>query len=97
MTDNIFEKYEHQQEYPIQIDFSLTDKEIMNLLKGVEFNSICAIGGHGKPLQRIHVRIFSSDREQSISWKNWRKLIAACTTPELQQIIWEIRNESNSI
>lgn len=92
--DNIFEKYKEQlEERPIEVNFPLDEKDILRLLKGVEYNQILTLGVFEKPI-RIHVKVFSSDRVKYITWENWRKIIdASYSHPALMDIIRKIESE----
>lgn len=93
--DNIFDKYcESKSERPIEINFPLGDEDIIKILKGVEYNQILTIGVFDHKPQKIHVRVFSSDRVKHISWENWKKIIhASYSNPELNDLIQKIINE----
>lgn len=93
--DNVFKKYQElKEERPIEINFPLGDKDILKILKGVEYNQILTIGTFDIKPQRIHVRVFSSDRVKNISWENWRRIVAAAyCNPDLMDVIQRIENE----
>jgi hypothetical protein len=93
--DNVFERYrEPFEERPIEVHFPLNEKDIIKLLKGVEYNQILTIGLPEQKTQRIHVRVFFSDRVKHVSWENWRKIVTACySNPDLMDLIQRIENE----
>ena len=96
VMDNVFEKYSEESEHerPIEINFPLGDKDILKILKGVEYNQILTVGAINEKPQRIHVRVFSSERVKNISWENWRKIVRACySNPDLEQVIRDIESE----
>jgi hypothetical protein len=95
--DNVFEKYhEPIEERPIEIMFPLNERDILKILKGVEFNQILTIGTFESKPQRIHVRVFSSDRMKHITWDNWRKILyASHNNFDLMQVIQQIESENS--
>jgi len=94
--DNVFEKYqEPKEERPIEINFPLGEKDILKILKGVEYNQILTVGSFDANPVKVHVRVFSSDRIKHITWENWRKLIHACySNPALMDVIQSIENDN---
>ena len=94
--DNVFEKYreESEEERPIEINFPMADKDLLKILKGVEYNQILTVGALNTQPQRIHVKVFSSDRVKHISWENWRKIVRACySNPDLEHVIRYIESQ----
>jgi hypothetical protein len=93
--DNVFEKYrEPIEERPIEVPFPLDEKDILRLLKGVEYNQILTVGALEKKPQRIHIRVFSPDRVKQISWEQWQKIVyASFNNPDLMRVIEDIHNE----
>lgn len=85
---NELEKFHEKP--PIEINFPLSDADIMKILKGVEFTQEVHL--HSK--SKVRIKVFSSDRIKHISLDNWRKIVrAAYASPELMHIIDEIERE----
>lgn len=93
--DNVFEKYrEIKEDRPIEVHFPLPERDILKLLKGVEFNQILTIGLLDQKPQRLHIRVFSADRVKHITWDQWKKIVhASFNNRELRNVIEEITYE----
>lgn len=96
IMDNVFERYrEPFEERPIEIHFPLDERDILRLLKGIEYNQIVTFGALENKPQRIHIRVFSPDRVKHISWEKWRKFVFLCMQyPELIHTIEEMEKEN---
>lgn len=81
---------EQKKQIMIEINFPLNDLDIINILKGVEYNQET----HLNSGQKIRIKVFSKNRVKHISWENWMMIKRMCyLNQELEGIIRLIEEE----
>lgn len=74
---------------PLEIHFPLSEKDLINLIKGVEYNQIRYLSDGNQ----IRIKVYSADKIKHISLNNWIKIVhASYSNPALMDLIHEIES-----